>query len=180
MRPRELGSPPHTRGKAPLRITLKANLRITPAYAGKSAFSFARQSFSRDHPRIRGEKLLPLQDLLHEVDHPRIRGEKRVITWLKSCLPGSPPHTRGKVLAKTDAPACLRITPAYAGKRRRTMLRNCLRKDHPRIRGEKNLNGLVHHQPPGSPPHTGGKDHWHLGKYFWSRITPAYAGKSGS
>ena len=139
MRPRELGSPPHTRGKAPLRITLKANLRITPAYAGKSAFSFARQSFSRDHPRIRGEKLLPLQDLLHEVDHPRIRGEKRVITWLKSCLPGSPPHTRGKVLAKTDAPACLRITPAYAGKRRRTMLRNCLRKDHPRIRGEKAL-----------------------------------------
>ena len=158
MRPRELGSPPHTRGKAPLRITLKANLRITPAYAGKSAFSFARQSFSRDHPRIRGEKLLPLQDLLHEV--------------------GSPPHTRGKDgyrVTKIVAPG---ITPAYAGKSLLWLVQVSHLWDHPRIRGEKNTPDIFCAWHLGSPPHTRGKDKWQFTKSAKLRITPAYAGKS--
>ena len=50
------GSPPHTRGKAPLVSSLKWGLRITPAHAGKSERGRNRSRTGQDHPRTRGEK----------------------------------------------------------------------------------------------------------------------------
>ena len=70
---------------------------------------------------------------------------------------GSPPHTRGKYYIKKREIPAKRITPAYAGKMRRTQAAIRCRADHPRIRGE---NASL---PQGFPPHS------------W--ITPAYAGK---
>ena len=50
------GSPPHTRGKVSLLLTFREDMRITPAYAGKSFRESWRWRRARDHPRIRGEK----------------------------------------------------------------------------------------------------------------------------
>ena len=93
------GSPPLTRGKgADLRQVL---LRpgITPAYAGKRPFSASRCRGFWDHPRLRGEKALRRRRF-----HPGA---------------GSPPLTRGKAQGRDTVCKTLRITPAYAGKRRK-------------------------------------------------------------
>ena len=70
---------------------------ITPAYAGKSLFTFRKVMRLRDHPRLCGEKysvyFLPLYGI------------------------GSPPPMRGKVLPLHILSGHLGITPAYAGKR---------------------------------------------------------------
>ena len=49
-------------------------------------------------------------------DHPRTRGEKYVSLVPILVEPGSPPHTRGKVLTPFKLSKPTRITPAHAGK----------------------------------------------------------------
>ena len=71
-----LGSPPRGRGKVDVGIPMLAPVRITPAWAGKSAVSSARAGSNKDHPRVGGEKLMP----------------PRMGFWLR----GSPPRGRGK------------------------------------------------------------------------------------
>ena len=70
------GSPPLTRGKAVTGEIVEGILGITPAYAGKRKKKTFTMPFTRDHPRLRGEKLLCLK-----------RSSKHG---------GSPPLTRGK------------------------------------------------------------------------------------
>ena len=133
-------------------------MRITPAYAGKRSVRMSIGSCSQDHPRLRGEK--------HQIQK---KDQKQK---------GSPPLTRGKAAIAIKTVAAGRITPAYAGK-------SCFRhgdaarpKDHPRLRGEKDLAYCNPDLVWGSPPLTRGKV---LGRWkakTTSRITPAYAGKS--
>ena len=94
---RPLGSPPHTRGKDTGEGGKVGGLGITPAHAGKSWTYAPLPSFFGDPPRTRGEKR---GDLHRDAD-----------------APGSPPHTRGKVLVELDDGIFHRITPAHAGKR---------------------------------------------------------------
>ena len=111
-------------------------------------------------------------------DHPRTRGEKsrRSVTVL--CLPGSPPHTRGKGFRLPYVLSFWRITPAHAGKSDRLRRNQRKEQDHPRTRGEKSATQTSRFRPSGSPPHTRGK----VGSYDlcdWQvGITPAHAGKS--
>ena len=91
-----LGSPPPMRGKDKITLSVFIFKRITPAYAGKRRSAFSRSAFSRDHPRLCGEKL----------NFPSTR----------SITSGSPPPMRGKVSGKLSYSGCSRITPAYAGK----------------------------------------------------------------
>ena len=93
------GSPPPMRGKVRMADATILTKGITPAYAGKS------------HVR----RLQRVQS----GDHPRLCGEKPVNTPLMFSQIGSPPPMRGKARKTAVAAACLRITPAYAGKRRR-------------------------------------------------------------
>ena len=51
-----LGSPPHGRGKGPLRAGSLSRSRITPAWAGKSRGCARGQTRAQDHPRMGGEK----------------------------------------------------------------------------------------------------------------------------
>ena len=44
------------RGKAPPYKIAVANMRITPAYAGKSLTEKRKAAFGKDHPRLCGEK----------------------------------------------------------------------------------------------------------------------------
>ena len=91
-----VGSPPRMRGKVPPLARPQCLLRITPAYAGKSA----RPSNSDG---ARG-------------DHPRVCGEKDISADNKNGSKGSPPRMRGKARFEVIVLCLIGITPAYAGK----------------------------------------------------------------
>ena len=92
------GSPPPMRGKVCETMKFIPSSRITPAYAGKSCFVASSVYSQTDHPRLCGEK-----------GNWKTRSEQ---------LLGSPPPMRGKVAPSTPKRKIMRITPAYAGKRR--------------------------------------------------------------
>ena len=91
---------------------------------------------------------------------------------------GSPPPMRGKDTAGKVEILAPGITPAYAGKSPRLAPVNRIRKDHPRLCGEKSHHFGVTTDYLGSPPPMRGKAHKSSGTAFSIRITPAYAGKS--
>ena len=70
-----------------------------------------------------------------------------------------------------------RITPAYAGKRRRRLRRHCESEDHPRLCGEKITQSPTQNTHIGSPPPMRGKGRVCCRRSSAGRITPAYAGK---
>ena len=151
------GSPPLTRGKARDMLNEFNEVRITPAYAGKSVLLPFFSCFPKDHPRLRGEKLM--------------------VEWSNKHEQGSPPLTRGKVGRRYLTAERRRITPAYAGKSfaPRSVRRRA--RDHPRLRGEKEAGLIETERAGGSPPLTRGKeDHQPNGSEAIG-ITPAYAGK---
>ena len=131
------GSPPHVRGKGKRRISSKNGFRITPACAGK-----------------RSDTLNPVA--MHR-DHPRMCGEKGDTTSAQTTPPGSPPHVRGKVEGYLSSQERRRITPACAGKRFRCFMPWQIRRDHPRMCGEKVFFILSPLYIVGSPPHVRGK-----------------------
>ena len=87
-----LGSPPHGRGKGKSKSQTRCAKRITPAWAGKSIHRAGDGHFSRDHPRMGGEKF-------HFI-------------FLLFLVIGSPPRRRGKAIAHNPALYERRITPA--------------------------------------------------------------------
>ena len=155
-----LGSPPHGRGKVWNSKTKLIGEGITPAWAGKRCRCLPATSSFRDHPRM--------------------GGEKRSSALLFVIPRGSPPHGRGKVMKAVLITVIARITPAWAGKRPNQSCCYLLKKDHPRMGGEK------HHEPsppkpkPGSPPHGRGKGRTTPARPRKLGITPAWAGKSFS
>ena len=70
-------------------------------------------------------------------DHPRVGGEKLSVCGGICAGLGSPPRGRGKVPPCQFGYIWLGITPAWAGKRRNLPLYAFLRRDHPRVGGEK-------------------------------------------
>ncbi len=93
-------------------------------------------------------------------------------------LTGSPPHTRGKLMALNSRRLFPRLTPAHAGKTKIQQNDKSRQQAHPRTRGENggmqgSILGAI-----GSPPHTRGKRlgigrQGHVGG-----LTPAHAGKT--
>ena len=94
------GSPPRMRGKVQHFLLLGLLPGITPAYAGKSTIEHTSRVLKEDHPRVCGEKFL--------------------IALSQSFKEGSPPRMRGKAKQNRVGTLERRITPAYAGKSRRT------------------------------------------------------------
>ena len=70
-------------------------------------------------------------------DHPRLRGEKCHYSLRPPILKGSSPLARGKVPVNFCACNPYGIIPACAGKRRQLWDNNAIKRDHPRLRGEK-------------------------------------------
>ena len=155
---RPLGSPPRGRGKALHDIECACSAGITPAWAGKRQNDQDDCSFYKDHPRVGGEKKF---------------------CRLESCPDrGSPPRGRGKEITFPRTLSQKGITPAWAGKSFALQRESALRRDHPRVGGEKCvwLPGFVSLM--GSPPRGRGKAS-HSGKRWCCYgITPAWAGKS--
>ena len=146
------------RGKANFHLFLLFGLRITPAYAGKSALCASGEDLLRDHPRVCGEKETPG----HSCVLPR----------------GSPPRMRGKVFSAFCEVHNVGITPAYAGKSPSTCIGFPILGDHPRVCGEKSTTKKSMRGWQGSPPRMRGKGGGQRHPLYKARITPAYAGKS--
>ena len=146
------------RGKEKSEKIVEQNLRITPAYAGKSYRRISADPIHQDHPRLCGEKL----EMLYPVGH----------------FGGSPPPMRGKAFRKICNDLFNRITPAYAGKSHIFEEWTRANKDHPRLCGEKFFRHQPRHRVPGSPPPMRGKAQEMVKLPQSRRITPAYAGKS--
>ena len=91
--------------------------RITPACAGKRNANRKKQTETKDHPRMCGEKFYTSFDVIF--------------------YEGSPPHVRGKVMRKFVETLPCRITPACAGKRYNKRINALNSEDHPRMCGEK-------------------------------------------
>ena len=152
------GSPPRVRGKGIVHVFVPEKLGITPAYAGKREGPKNAQSKVGDHPRVCGEKCIPLT-----------RGHGRQ---------GSPPRMRGKVqLGEIDLQD-IWITPAYAGKSGPCPDRVPPAGDHPRVCGEKSQSTSASPRALGSPPRMRGKGVKQSNSRIRMGITPAYAGKS--
>ena len=131
---------------------------ITPAYAGKRPCLTCPDWLSRDHPRVCGEKA----------------ADFRFFIFVR----GSPPRMRGKDADIVPAVKCRRITPAYAGKSYAHNAASVIRKDHPRVCGEKRPFRPSTRQVSGSPPRMRGKGERPEEGRGQVGITPAYAGKS--
>ena len=92
----QLGSPPRGRGKAVRDGRQPGRMGITPAWAGKSDSHHPRPESQQDHPRMGGEKFVPLAASSRSL--------------------GSPPHGRGKAGEDHLVTQLPGITPAWAGK----------------------------------------------------------------
>ena len=90
---------------------------------------------------------------------------------------GSPPRMRGKAVAIFRQLHHGRITPAYAGKRDSIPQQSSLRRDHPRVCGEKPRIFFMSIRSAGSPPRMRGKGQPLYIVVSESGITPACAGK---
>ena len=87
-----------------------------------------------------------------------MRGEKVNLWQTAPIHKGSPPHARGKGYMQYDGRNSAGITPACAGKSQQTDKIFPPTEDHPRMRGEKDLQLKAECQQEGSPPHARGKD----------------------
>ena len=125
------------RGKALMDKDFLRYARITPAYAGKSCHELVRFFQQQDHPCICGEKWKHRTYLLRRI--------------------GSPLHMRGKDAKNVMIISRVRITPAYAGKRRQRTFVTLRYQDHPCICGEKHMRLAVPQGHLGSPLHMRGK-----------------------
>ena len=152
------GSPPRRRGKVPNARCFIERQRITPAWAGKSAFRFQSQKASQDHPRVGGEKLGRMAVAISVI--------------------GSPPRGRGKVKGTGQIAVRSRITPAWAEKSFSTSPKSCRAGDHPRMGGEKSAAPFSWTFVTGSPPRRRGKVEAPQVYHRRGGITPAWAGKS--
>ena len=155
-----MGSPPHGRGKVHPGSNPSRRAGITPAWAGKRLIRHCSGIMPRDHPRMGGEK---------------------AATFRAVCgATGSPPHGRGKVGHNQIAGAAHGITPAWTGKRVHEYKSGRFARDHPRMGGEKQTITRIRDANEGSPPHGRGKVAELAQIFTIIRLTPAWAGKSGS
>ena len=131
------GSPPRVRGKVPESDGACRERRITPACAGKSMMHSRNGRKVKDHPRVCGEKCVPISGRWSGI--------------------GSPPRVRGKVVGTLSCFYNRRITPACAGKSRVIYPPPTLLQDHPRVCGEKPFWRARTSTIIGSPPRVRGK-----------------------
>ena len=84
---------------------------------------------------------------------------------------------RGKAHKSSGTAFLIRITPAYAGKRKEQLAKLEDDKDHPRLCGEKSVFTSSTGRSGGSPPPMRGKVSAKSAPHLDVGITPAYAGK---
>ena len=151
-------SPPLARGILKKQSQIQNVYGITPACAGNTISGFYLESAFKDHPRLRGEYSCQI---------------------LFVCLPeGSPPLARGIPHQFLEKYYTCGITPACAGNTGNLAILLVLDWDHPRLRGEYKVEGMLDTDRPGSPPLARGILFAKLSRISSSGITPACAGNT--
>ena len=155
-----VGSPPPARGEVWNTCPQGQPCGITPACAGRRLDRFVSFIKSRDHPRLRGEKM----------------------NWdyAEPGALGSPPPARGEDGKDFLYKCRTGITPACAGRSFFGFYLVRPTKDHPRLRGEKCLFSIILFVMAGSPPPARGEVPICLLRCRTWGITPACAGRSFS
>ena len=152
------GSSPLTRGKPQIIDPSPLPVGLIPAHAGKTVSTARAMSYTRAHPRSRGE------NRLREAAHPA-----RV---------GSSPLTRGKPLIPEPDSDRRWLIPAHAGKTGARSPGFVVGTAHPRSRGENLWGGVGSCYTLGSSPLTRGKRGGLSAHQFLVRLIPAHAGKT--
>ncbi len=96
-RPLPRGSPPHARGTETKSPGAVPEHGITPACAGNRSSRPRGAATARDHPRMRGEQVMPVAGVPQQQGSPRMCGEQPPTTNPFGSSRGSPPHARGTV-----------------------------------------------------------------------------------
>ena len=159
-RPGWRGSPPRMRGRHLVGGVRRDAVGLTPAYAGKTSPVGAATGMSGAHPRVCGEDL--------------------IASGIAAISPGSPPRMRGRPLRVSGPLGRDGLTPAYAGKTRRSPTATMSWTAHPRVCGEDAAAMTELVKGGGSPPRMRGRRRLHGRKTAAPRLTPAYAGKTTS
>ncbi len=157
-RPVRGGSSPHTRGARALMWIAYSPCGIIPAYAGSTPPIWFAIRRARDHPRIRGEHVIPSRNV--------------------NGVTGSSPHTRGALGGAAGEADPVGIIPAYAGSTFSSVDLSGRFQDHPRIRGEHGPACRQVLGDDGSSPHTRGARLPRRARRRRHRIIPAYAGST--
>ena len=131
------GTSPRMRGKLPSFGQVPLPARNIPAYAGKTDRGRYSRIAGEEHPRVCGENLGGLGDL--------VRGG------------GTSPRMRGKQLFQGDPSTGGRNIPAYAGKTRAACCGGKGAAEHPRVCGENLTNAAEHIIDSGTSPRMRGK-----------------------
>ncbi len=152
------GPPPRTRGTPEHQRRWTRSLGTTPAYAGNAGKGQVIRLWTRDHPRVRGERL--------------VHGLREVFEQ------GPPPRTRGTQVVRHRPSERHRTTPAYAGNASFTTAYGTFGWDHPRVRGERNDPVVLAYPSMGPPPRTRGTLHQPVDPLVLQGTTPAYAGNA--
>ena len=168
------------RGKAKIPSRWEGVNGITPAYAGKRSQAISTGKRNRGSPPpMRGKGRVV--DVMKNGERitPAYAGKRSQAISTGKRNRGSPPPMRGKGRVVDVMKNGERITPAYAGKSAPDGCWWMLRKDHPRLCGEKWFKRETTISKRGSPPPMRGKVQTCPLERLRKRITPAYAGKSG-
>ena len=173
------GSSPHGRGKLGGLGVDVAQLRLIPAWAGKTLSGIFSPSSGWAHPRMGGENLIAAavagigagssphgrgkrsrseSSPPTKAAHPRMGGENLCYKQVTLVSLGSSPHARGKLNGRVDGNLAPGLIPAWAGKTTRSMSAWIIEAAHPRMGGEN------------APPRAQTVN--------WMRLIPAWAGKT--
>ena len=195
----EGGSSPRGRGKRRVEFLLDQGRGLIPAWAGKTRLTQSWACSRTAHPRVGGENLQDIFDLVSaawlipawagktfvliddkmaRTAHPRVGGEnrrKRITTWMHW---GSSPRGRGKRGYRRVGRDPEGLIPAWAGKTWSPHTTPEPRWAHPRVGGENLLVARSLLSGMGSSPRGRGK---RLNRCFAQLVhglIPAWAGKT--
>ena len=154
----EDGSSPRMRGKPVVKTSYEVAVRIIPAHAGQTPWSWYGKCSPSDHPRACGANESTEEQQQEQA--------------------GSSPRMRGKRDRLSRILSSLRIIPAHAGQTTAHGIQEPQRADHPRACGA-NLAGLaVLFHGDGSSPRMRGKLYMIPSLDDDFRIIPAHAGQT--
>ena len=112
--------------------------------------------------------------------HPRVGGENLLVAAVASCVWGSSPRGRGKLISAVADRRPDRLIPAWAGKTPPTDRLEGPRLAHPRVGGENDDARKATERAYGSSPRGRGKPQPRAPGRVQCRLIPAWAGKTPS